>query len=180
MAGEASVPYKGKKAHEKCFNIAIKTLQKDKTEKLEEKQKKTKRTSKPKAELKDAMSEEEYQEKQQYYQYLRRLTGDELSAKIYALTEDYMKRYGFTFKSMYLTLVYLNEIICKDLTGDVVGIIPYYHTEAEKYYESIQKIEDSTKDVDVSKFYQEKTIMIKPKKRKVKQLDISSIGSGDD
>ena len=117
----------------KCFNIAIKTLQKDKTEQIDKvaTKKKVGRKARPQAELKEALSEEEYAKKQQYYKYLRSLIeGEELSTKVYALTEDYIKRYGFTYESMYKTLVYLHEIIEKDLTGDVIGIIPYYHTES--------------------------------------------------
>ena len=108
------------------------------------------------------------------------IDGQELSAKIYALTEDYIERYKFTYESMYKTLVYLHEIIEKELTGDVVGIIPYYHSEAAQYYESIDKVAELNKDIDISKMYKEKTILIQPKKKKIKQIDIESIGEGVD
>ena len=128
IVDEDGVPYKGRYAHKKCFNIAIKTLQKDKTEQIDKvaTKKKVGRKARPQAELKEALSEEEYAKKQQYYKYLRSLIeGEELSTKVYALTEDYIKRYGFTYESMYKTLVYLHEIIEKDLTGDVIGIVPH-------------------------------------------------------
>lgn len=180
-AGEESVPYKGRYAHIKCFQIAVKALKKDKDEKLaekvkEEKKKKTSTKSKPKAELKDPVSEEEYAEKKRYYQYLRDLINEELSAKVYALSDQYISRYNFTFKDMYQTLVYLHEILDKDLVGDIVGLIPYYYTEATKYYESISLIEERNKDINTSVMYQEKTIFIKPKQRKTIQIDINSIG----
>lgn len=177
-----SIPYKNKWAHEKCFQIAVKTIKKDKDEKLAEKAKaekeKTEQKSrkKPKAELKDAVSEEEYAEKKQYYQYLKQLINEELSAKIYALSDHYVSRYNFTFKEMYQTLVYLHEILEKDLIDDIVGLIPHYYTEAKRYYESIEKIEEKNKDIDISNMYQEKTIFIKPKQRKNKQIDINSVG----
>ncbi|HBV84394.1 MAG TPA: hypothetical protein DEB74_16700 [Lachnospiraceae bacterium] len=180
---EQGVQYKGRYAHQKCFNIAMKTLQKEKNKEINKvaEKKKVGRKAKPKAELKKALSEEEYRKKQQYYNYLRGLIdGQELSAKIYALTEDYIERYKFTYESMYKTLVYLHEIIEKELIGDVVGIIPYYHSEAAQYYESIDKVAELNKDIDISKMYKEKTILIQPKKKKIKQIDIESIGKGVD
>lgn len=173
---EESVPYKGRYAHVKCFNIAIKALQKDKTEKLKKAEKKATSKKKPKAELKDAVSEEEYAEKKQYYQYLRELINEELSAKVYALSDQYVSRYNFTFKEMYQTLIYLHDILGKDLVGDIVGMIPYYYTEAIRYYESVSLIEEKNKDIDTSTMYQEKTIFIKPKQRKTIQIDINSVG----
>ena len=177
-----SIPYKGRYAHIQCFNVAMKTIKKDKDEKLAEKSKsKTKnKTPKPKAELKDAITEEEYADKKQYYQYLRSLIDDELSAKVYALSDQYISRYNFTFKEMYQTLVYLHEIIEKDLVGDVVGLIPFYLSEAQNYFRSIEQIEEANKNIDVSKMYKEKVIVIQPKKRITKQIDIESIGKGED
>lgn len=181
---EESVPYKNRHAHIKCFQISLKTMQKEKTQQLSdkanEKKAKTKSSPKPKAELKDAVSEEGYAEKKQYYQYLRSLIHGEMSAKIYALSDQYISRYDFTFKNMYQTLVYLNEILEKELNGDIVGLIPYYYTEAEKYYESIASIEENNKNIDTSTMYQEKIIYIQPKIRKNKQIDISSIGKEED
>ena len=176
-----SIPYKSKYAHVLCFNTAMKVIKKDKDDKLAEKTKtKTKAAPKPKAELKDAVSEEEYAEKKQYYQYLREIIDDELSAKVYALSDQYVSRYNFTFKEMYQTLVYLREIVEKELVGDVVGLIPYYLTEAKNYYASIDKVEEANKDIDVSKMYKEKVVRIQPKKRILKQLDIENIGKGED
>lgn len=183
ITDEQSVPYKGRYAHQKCFNIAIKTLQKDNSKQIDKVAEKKKRGRKPKpqAELKEALSEEEYEKKQQYYKYLRSIVEEqELSAKVYALTEDYIKRYSFTYETMYQTLVYLHEIIEKDLTGDIVGIIPYYYSEAMQYYDSINKVLELNEGVDVSNMYKEKTIRVQPKKRKVKQIDIESIKKGVD
>ena len=73
IVDEDGVPYKGHYAHKKCFNIAIKTLQKEKTEQIDKvaTKKKVGRKARPQAELKEALSEEEYAKKQQYYKYLR-------------------------------------------------------------------------------------------------------------
>lgn len=176
-----SIPYKNKYAHVSCFNTAMKVIKKDKDEKLTEKTKtKARSAPKPKAELKEAVSEEEYAEKKQYYQYLRGILDDELPAKVYALSDQYVNRYNFTFKEMYQTLVYLNEIAEKELAGDVVGLIPYYLTEAKKYFASIDKVQEANKDIDMSTMYKEKVVRIHPKRRITKQLDIESIGKGKD
>lgn len=176
---EQSVPYKGRSVHQHCFNIAMKTLQKDKFEKLENKidNTSTKKIKKPKAELKDSSTEEEYQDKKTYYEYLRQLTGEEqLSAKIYVLTDNCIKNYNFTFKGMYLTLIYLHEIICKELNGDIVGIVPYYYDEAKQYNISVELIKKSNDNISLTKMYKEKIIKIEPKHKKIHQIDIAQIG----
>ena len=104
---------------------------------------------------------------------------EELPAKVYAVSEDYIKKYNFSFDGMYQTLVYLNEIIKKELTGDIVGIIPYYYTEAEKYYKNLEKVEEMNKDMDISKMYQKKTIVIQPKRSNHNQIDITEIGDNN-
>lgn len=179
ITDEQGVPYKGRYAHQKCFNAAIKALQGNKIEKISNAEQKRKKVSKakPKTELKEALSEDEYQNKQIYYHYLKKLIGEEqLSAKIYALSDDYIKRYGFSYEKMYQTLVYLHEIIEKELTDDIVGIIPYYYTEAMQYYDNIKKIEAKNRNIDITHMYKERTIVVQPKKRKIKQLAIETIG----
>lgn len=177
------VPFKGRYAHQKCFNDTIKKVQSEKSKQIDKvaEKKKTSRKPKPRAELKEALSEEEYEKKQKYYKYLREIIGcGELNVKVYALTEDYIKRYNFTYETMQKTLFYLYEILEKDLSGDVVGLIPYYYSEAMQYYESIDKVAILNENIDVSQMYKEKTIVIQPKKRKIKQIDIESIGKGAD
>lgn len=179
---EQSVPYKGRFAHKKCFDIAIKALHGDKIKKIQETTSKKKgQKIKPLAELKNSLSEEEYVEKKRYYDYLRSLIGEqELSTKIYVLTDEYVKRYSFSYKEMHQTLIYLKEIIEKDLVGDVVGIIPYYYDEAKRYYDSINKISEANDNADFSSLYHEKTVVIRPAKRKIKQIDIGSIGESEE
>ena len=71
---------------------------------------------------------------------------------------------------MYQTLIYL-ELQDKELTGDVVGLIPYYYSDAEKYYSDVDNLEKQMKNVDIGQMYKEKVIVIKPKQRVPKQLD---------
>lgn len=166
-------------AHEHCFDGMSNVLLKKKTDELKEKEKnKGKRRARPQAELKQALSEEEYQEKQRYYDYLKKLldeTGSCISPKIYSLSEDYIKKYGVTFHDLYLTLVYLNEIVQKKLVGDVVGIIPFFISEAQRYFESVKEVEKNNEGFDMKRSYKTKTIMINPQRRQPYQIDITSI-----
>lgn len=169
---EEKVPYKNRYVHPRCFNASMKAISDGKSEKLEKEkaEKKEKPKRKPKVELKDPVSEEEYQDKKEFYEEVRSLySEEELPSKIYAITENIRTKYGFTFKGMTDTLKYL-VLKEKELTGDIVGIIPYYYSEAEKYYKEVQTIEQRNQNVDVRNMYQEKVVHIKPKKRVVKQL----------
>ena len=174
-----SVPYKNRYAHTACFRAAAKAIHVDKTEKVKKKEveKKIKSTSKPKAELKDALSDEEYIQKNLYYDYLCKTTGiAELPVKIYALTENYIKKYGFTFQGLYATLTYMHNILGKEFGEDIVGLIPYYYTEAQAHYKAVKSVGDRNKDINTEGMYKKKTVYIDPKQKKIKQLDITTIG----
>ena len=174
-----SIPYKNRYAHIACFRAAAKAIHVDKTEKVKKKEaeKKTKPVSKPKAELKDALSDEEYIQKNLYYDYLCKTTGiAELPVKIYALTENYIKKYNFTFQGLYATLTYMHNILEKEFGEDIVGLIPYYYTEAQAHYKTVKSVGDRNKDVNTEGMYKKKTVYINPKQKKIKQLDITTIG----
>lgn len=185
---EEFVPYKGKYAHQSCFNKEIKNLSQDKKDILKaqaELQKNKKKKSKKSSSsnitspsvIKDGVTEEQFQEKKRYYEYLKSLLVDEqLTVKQFAVSEKYIERYKFTFEGMYQTLIYLNEILKKELTGDIVGIIPYYYNEAESFQQDVKKLDEAGKNTDWSKLYTRKTIKIKPQKRKIKLMDIESVG----
>ena len=166
------IPYKNRYAHKTCFNTYIKGLSAGKLEKTEQKKKKkdAPKVVKPKIEQKDPLSEEDYQEKKAYYDYLRTLIGEQIPTKIYAITEKIMSKYPYDFAGMRRTLVYLNEVVEKELTGDVVGIIPFYYDEAEKFYQEVDRVEQNNQDKDINTMYKEKVIKIKPVKRVIKQL----------
>ena len=186
LPAEDFVPYKGRYAHQTCFNKEVKNLSQDKKRVLQaqaeaKKKKPRKKTSSSNITspniLKDNMSEEEYQEKKKYYDYLKEILVDEkLTVKQFAVSEKYIQRYKFTFEGMYHTLVYLNEILEKELVGDIVGIIPYYYNEAEQFLNDVKRLDEIAKDTDWSQMYTRKTIKIKPQKRKVKLMDIENIG----
>lgn len=174
---EAGVPYKQRYAHQKCFNIAIKTLQGDKAEKLEAKNDKKKIAKvKPKAELKDCLSEEEYKFKNDFYNYIRNLTKDnQISAKVYALADNYIKRYDFTFEGMYKTIKYLNEYMDKTITGDIIGIIPYYYDEAQAFYKNLELLCEENKNMRIENMYKTRIIKIKKERKTFPQINIEDI-----
>ena len=165
---------KRKPAHIRCFNVGVKVSATQKQEKLTEEVEKTKgkkKSSKSKIEYKDGLSEDEYKDKQDLYAYIRKILGEEeIPSNVYAMTSKIMSKYGYSFADMKDALAYANEIKGMELTGDIVGIIPYLYTEAQRYYEEIKNIEKNNNGKDVNKFYKEKVIKIKPKKRVPKQL----------
>lgn len=177
---EFCTPYKGRLAHNDCFNSAMKLIKQDKDEQLDKKSKeiKTKKTVKrPKAELKDGLSDEEYKDKQEYYNYLKQiLNTDKLTAKIYALSDRYLTQYGWSWAGMKNALVYMNEIKEKELTGDVVGLLPFVYEEAEEFFEEIRRVEEYNKDISVKNMYQIKRVTYKKRLEKdLEDLIIESI-----
>lgn len=158
--------------HKQCYTGYLRALSDKKTKESKEKSEGVKRgrRTKPQAELKEALSEEEYAEKKAYYSYLKDVLGVELTPKVYALSERYISQYGMDFKGMRDCLVYLNETLKKSLTGDVVGLLPYYIDESKKWYESVRKIEEYNAGVNPK--YQEKTIRIqRPVNKRKKEID---------
>lgn len=177
---EFCTPYKGRLAHNDCFNSAMKLIKQDKDEQLDKKSKeiKTKKSVKrPKAELKGGLSDEEYKDKQEYYDYLKQiLNTDKLTAKIYALSDRYLTQYGWSWAGMKNALVYMNEIKEKELTGDVVGLLPFVYEEAEEFFNEVKKVEERSKNTSLSDMYQTKRIIYHKRPDKVAEdLVIESI-----
>lgn len=176
------VPYKNRYAHTRCFNASVKAVSINKSEKIKQAKKeknqnlKTESKTKTKAELKDALSEEEYKDKKQFYDYLNNTLGVPSSAKIYALVDRYKTIYGCDFKLMYKTLIYLNEIADIVLTGDVVGLIPYYYDEADKWFKKIEQLEEQNKNMNMGNMYKETTVHIsKTQKKKKPLIDMTTV-----
>ena len=182
---ENCTPYKNRLAHADCFKSAMKMIKTDKDEQLEEKRKQKAQNSKrkklvqtPKSELKDGLSDEEYKEKQSYYNYLKQLLNtDKLSAKIYTLSEKYVTKYeDWTWGGMKNALVYIKEIKEEEITGDVVGLLPYIYEEAESFFNNIDKVAESNKNASLSDMYQTKHIIFRKRTQKVSEdLVIESI-----
>ena len=178
---ESALPYKKRYVHEHCFKASMNAIKKDKDNQLQQKEKQRKNNNKVvtsrKSELKEGLSEEEYKEKKAYYDYLRSLNVD-INAKVYVLSDKYISQYAFTWIGLYQTLVYLHEIIAKELTGEVVGLLPYYYNEAMSYFAEIDKIRENNANVDTQHLYQNKVLRLNANdinKSKIKQIDITTI-----
>lgn len=179
QADAPCIPFENRYAHESCYKNYVKGMLDSKLSDIKQKSKdnkKSKSKAKPKAELKDALNEEQYKDKQNYYKYLRKLTDDgELSPKVYTVSEGYISRYGVSWDDLYQTLVYMNEILCKELKGDIVGIIPFFIQESRKYREEVERAYNTAKNTKIAELYNLKTIFVKPKKRKINQIDITTV-----
>lgn len=181
--GDESVEYKNGHAHRTCFNIAMKVAVTEKKETLATTVNKKKvKAAKPQKELKDGLSEEEYKDKCNLCDYVRNLIKEDLSVKIYKLIEDYKKKYSISYQEMYKDLFWYFEIQEHEIDGDIVGIIPYCHSEAQKYYQSIERANASCQEnlKKLPNMYKETTAAISNERQsKVQEINIAAIG-GDE
>ena len=172
---EDPVPFKDKFAHSKCFALNMKILGNEKQEKLakkaEEKQKKTKKT-KPVQELKDGLSNEEYNNKMLVVNYAKQIIDDDvLPTSFFATLNNDMTKYGHTYFGVYQTLRYLYDIKEREIIPDnVLGLVPYYYDEAQAFFNEVQRVAEKNADKNINNMYKEKVIVIKPKERVIKQL----------
>ena len=80
---------------------------------------------------------------------------------------------------MYQTLVYVREVLKKELSGNIVGIIRYYYDDAAMLNKKIEEVEKLNADVDINQMYSQRTIKISPKQRnRNNEINITSIGAG--
>ena len=74
------------------------------------------------------------------------------------------------------TLIYMNEYKDIVLTGDIIGLIPYYYNEASAYFSNIESIDKKNENIDIKPMYQTKTVYINLNNKKPnKQIDITKI-----
>lgn len=173
-----SVVYKKGYAHRNCFNVAMKVITSEKKETLASK--KIKQQPKPQKELKEGLSEEEYREKKALCDYIRCLISEDISVVNYKLMEDYKKKYNISFREMHDDLKWYFDLLGHEVSGDtIVAIIPSIHTEAQKYYLSIQQSNKSCQE-NISKLpqmYKEKQAVASNERRgKIPQIDLAAIG----
>lgn len=180
VLSDEAVPLKNRYLHQKCFNSQMKAIGDSNRRQSAEKAKKKTSKAKPLAELKEGMSEEEYQEKKRYYDKLKKLrNNDVLDVKDYKVSEDYLKKYSATWLDLYLTLCYIFDVKQRPVQGDCVGLIPFYFSEALRYYKELKSLEeygDSLNNNKVSDLYKTQIIRIRPKNKSKSQIDISVIG----
>lgn len=131
---ESAIKIKSRYTHSYCFNNRLK-VQNQKSKEIIK--------TRPKIELKQGLSEEEYAFKKKYYDKIKELLGVEnINAKIYKLSEDYIKQYNFNFKGLLETIIFFYEIKQNAVIGDLVGIIPYTYDEAVEYFKQNNKIKN--------------------------------------
>lgn len=175
---EEWVPYKNRYAHAECFNLAMKMATQGKKEKLQEMKHPAAKAPKKQKELKDGLAEDEYQEKVQLCDYIRSLIHEDLSPKVYKLMEDYYKKYKISYSEMLTDLKWYFEELENPVAGDVIGIVPYIHGDAQKYYADIKRAQEDckTKMDQITEMYQEKTMRIQfLNERRIKQIDLNSL-----
>lgn len=164
--------------HKSCYERKIKAEQ-DKVSRKKEREETKKRKDalkmKQPLDIPEAVSEDEAKLKAHFYKKVKEITGnDKLSAKTYALTERYIREYGFSWLGMEKTLVYACELCDYASDEDIIGIIPWKYSEAEEFYESLKNIESPKEKI--KDLYKPKIIKIKPKNKNVPSIDISQLG----
>lgn len=176
---ENKIPIKNRYAHERCFNVSLKATDKKQKEtrqkKLAERKSKTTVRVKMQEELKEGLTEEEYQEKRKLFNKIREIQGTEkVTAKTYKLIDDYVKKYGFTYSGMEQALKYFYEIENNTFSEDCVGIIPYIYDNAKEYFESIIQAAEKNANSNIQQIT--RVIKITPYKDKKDFIDITKIG----
>lgn len=178
-----AVEYKSGYVHSKCFSISLKAIQENRQEKIKGKQ--SKATSKAGSVKipKQGLTEEEYREKVEFFDYLKTVIGeDKLPAKMYVIADRLMNTYKeFTFSGMKNTLEYCEKFQRKLLGDDCLGLIPYYYNEAQNWSRDFEQyklnIETTLKHLDSIAHDVVKIRLADP--RKVKQIKIDEIGVND-
>ena len=182
---QKAVPYKGRYAHKTCFNNLMKITVQKKQEEIEEKKQigKTKKPATPII-IQDYKTEEEFQEQNRYYEVLKSvLNVERLPARIYKISEDYVKKYGFTFRGMENSIRYFFLIKQNEVEGDGIGIIPYIYDEAQQYFAETEEINNQNADIIKrgDKLYRTRVIKIKPNYDNTSQLiDINNLWGDED
>lgn len=175
-----SVPFKDRYAHKNCFNIIMLNNVKEHKNSQKAKSKKTSPKSRtPAAELKEALSEEEYKSKKEFYAKVKELENiTSLDARIYAISESYIKKYDFTWEGMCNALKYNFEVLNRDKSTECIRVIPYCYSEAAKFYNQIKEaVDDNDKALNGSVITIGQTITWRKKLEDQSELiDIDKIG----
>lgn len=172
------IPYKKRFAHRNCYNSFLKATTTVAREKqIDKKQKNPKKPTATTA-IKKPVSEEEYQEKREYVSLVKELIGaDEIPVQIFAITNNYMERYGLTYHDMTLALEYWYKVKGNTYQeGNLVGIVPYVIDDAKKFFKNLNATMNRNAELDTSDFYTKRTVRIeKPQGREVPLIDIANI-----
>ena len=114
--------------------------------------------------------------------YIKELFGAKyLGANITKQIRDFRIEYGYTYKSMLDTLKYWYEVrnASKEAAEGRIGIIPYIHDEAQRYYEKIEKTNELNKGINYQlKMYQIDIEPPRPEEKKPKLFDLGENNNG--
>lgn len=182
-ADDAVVPYKGGKVHGRCFNSMMQmagghNANKEKKAIAQQKAERKERASKPSPEpSRGPVSEEEYQDKKMYLETVERLTRAPIDIKNRKISEDYINKYGFTYRGMRLALEYEYDIKGTLVSDNLLWKIPYVYEEANRYFEELKRIQNYNSAVADQQMYEVKVVRINPKKRDrhEKLIDMESL-----
>lgn len=186
---EESIPYKGNRyIHKRCFQSSMKIVKEERAKKQYKKAENVKtklkqKSHKPLSDIKEGLTEEEFQRKQKVYNYVRQHIIGEIPMDIYAKTDGIMKKYHLSYEDVLMTLKYLFEVLQrKDIEGGGVGLVPFYFTQARRYYDNIKIINENNANQDVKQMYKKKEIIIDPRKKRVPNnlIDIEDIGEDEE
>lgn len=173
-----AVEYKDGFVHRKCFAISLKIAQDKRIEKVNNAKGKKESAKKITKVPKEGLSEEQYQEKVKYYEFIKTaLNTDKIPAKIYATTEKYLKTYeDFTFKGMLDALRYCHEIRGLSLGEDCVGLTKYFYEEAERFYKECSEYQKNLSETFNGFDFETRTVKVRPHKARNQLINIEDIG----
>lgn len=180
---DGGVPYKNRYVHHICFESTLRVTKTAKDKQLREKQQNHKKSTTAvvkDATLKKSVSEEEFADKKKVCEFLKQLTGADISIKAYSVMDKYKEKFNLTYKGIYQALVYFYDIKGNPLKADNdgIGIVPYIYEEANRFFESTSKtqavnVENSN---DITNMYQKRVVRIKPPvKTNTNLIDIGEI-----
>lgn len=182
-----SIPYKNRYAHKECFNILMKNslLKETRTtsKKTKDKSKEERGVCNPIV-LKKGLTEEEYKKKKSFFDTLKQITPlHSIEAKDYAISENYINKYKFTWDGMEYTLKYVFEVLDNNnFVNTPLMVIPNYYNEACVFYGQIQEAQKHNEQIisNDSLIGIKKQVIYKRPSNNKKLIDISKIGCETD
>lgn len=187
---EESCSYKGNTVHKTCLDAMARQALKD-AEVKKSKETTIKKKAKdpvlkkesPVKELKEGLSEEEYQEKQMLFDLIRSIQGTEkLSAKTYKIIDNLRKmpRRNYTYDQIRKAILWKRSNDNGNINwSDFAGYIIYFIDDGIKAWDDADKANGQNAEIIKDKtIYSERIIKRPAPKSSVKLIDIGSIGEG--
>lgn len=178
---DQSIQFKRRYYHSKCYEKKISEIETQEKERQREKEKQEKNKKIKKAKevipiIKAAVPEEIAVARENFYKKVKEISRTEsLDLKIYAISDKFYSSYeNMTWEGMTKTLEYFYDYCENEPKGNVVGIIPYIYTEAQKFFDQIDSLKPEERSLD--DIYKKRKIKIIPHKTDRKEIDISSLG----